>query len=315
MSEVVVATGYGGPDVLAVVDEPVGEPGPGQVRIAVRAAGVNPIDVKAYSGAFGSDPSALPKHLGAEAAGVVTAVGPGTTGAAGPVSVGDEVIAFRASGAYATDLLVPGESVVPKPANLPWDQAGGLLLTGATAVHTLEAVAVGADDTVVVHGAAGGVGLFAVQLAVARGATVIATASPAKHELLRELGAVPVAYGHGLADRVRAAAPGGVTAAIDLVGTDEAVDVSVELVADRRRIATIAAFDRAPGLGIQLLGGGPGADPGADTRAAARTKLTGAAAAGALRVIVTRTYPLAEAAAAHREIMGGHTTGKIVLLP
>jgi NADPH:quinone reductase-like Zn-dependent oxidoreductase len=315
MSDVVVATGYGGPEVLAVLDEPVGEPGPGQVRIAVRAAGVNPIDVKAYSGAFGTDASLLPMHLGAEAAGVVTAVGPDTAGAAGPVSVGDEVIAYRASGAYASELIVPGASVVPKPATLPWAQAGGLLLTGATAVHTLVAVAVGADDTVLVHGAAGGVGLFAVQLAVARGASVIATASPAKHELLRELGAVPVAYGDGLADRVRAAAPAGVTAAVDLIGTDEAVDVSVELVADRRRIATIAAFSRAPGLGIQLLGGGPGADPGDAIRAAARTQLTSAAAAGELRVFVARTYPLGEAAAAHRDITGGHTTGKIVLLP
>jgi NADPH:quinone reductase len=315
MSKVVVATGYGGPEVLSVLDEPVAEPGPGQVRIAVRAAGVNPIDVKAYSGAFGTDASALPMHLGAEAAGVVTAVGPGASGAAGPVSVGDEVIAYRASGAYAADLIVPGASVVPKPATLPWDQAGGLLLTGATAVHTLEAVAVGADDTVLIHGASGGVGLFAVQLATARGATVIATASPAKHELLRELGAVPVAYGDGLAARVRAAAPGGVTAALDLIGTDEAVDVSIELVADRHRIATIAAFGRAPGLGIQLLGGGPGADPGDEIRAAARTQLTSAAAAGELRVFVARTYPLDDAAAAHRDILGGHTTGKIVLLP
>jgi NADPH:quinone reductase len=315
MSKVVVATGYGGPEVLSVLDEPVTEPGPGQVRIAVRAAGVNPIDVKAYSGAFGTDASALPMHLGAEAAGVVTAVGPGASGAVGPVSVGDEVIAYRASGAYAADLIVPGASVVPKPATLPWDQAGGLLLTGATAVHTLEAVAVGADDTVLIHGASGGVGLFAVQLATARGATVIATASPAKHELLRELGAVPVAYGDGLAARVRAAAPGGVTAALDLIGTDEAVDVSIELVADRRRIATIAAFGRAPGLGIQLLGGGPGADPGDEIRAAARTQLTSAAAAGELRVFVARTYPLDDAAAAHRDILGGHTTGKIVMLP
>lgn len=315
MSAIVVATGYGGPEVLAVVDQPVGEPGPGEVRIAVRAAGVNPFDHKSYSGAFGSDPSALPMRVGSEAAGVVTAVGPGTVGAAGPVSVGDEVIAFRAPGAYAADLIVPGASVVPKPANLAWDAAGGLLLTGATAVHTLEAVGLGADDIVLIHGASGGVGLFAVQLAVARGATVIATASAAKHELLQELAAVPVTYGDGLADRVSAAAPSGITAAIDLIGTDEAVDVSLELVADRQRIATIAAFGRAPGLGIQLLGGGPGADPGDDIRAAARTQLTSAVAAGQLRVFVARTYPLTEAATAHRAIQGGHTTGKIVLVP
>jgi NADPH:quinone reductase-like Zn-dependent oxidoreductase len=225
------------------------------------------------------------------------------------------VIAYRAPGAYAADLIVSGESVVPKPADLPWDQAGGLLLTGATAVHTLEAVGVGPDDTVLIHGASGGVGLFAVQLAVARGATVIGTASVGKHELLRELGAIPVSYGEGLADRVRVAAPGGVTAGIDLIGTDEAVDVSVELVSDPRRIATIAAFGRAPALGIQLLGGGPGADPGTEIRSAARTQLTSAVAAGRLRVFVSRTYRLAEAAEAHRDIMSGHTTGKIVLIP
>jgi NADPH2:quinone reductase len=315
MSAVVVATAFGGPEVLSVIDEPVGEPGPGEVRIAVRAAGVNPIDHKAYSGAFGRDPASLPMRLGAEAAGVVTAVGPGSIGAAGPVSVGDDVIAYRASGAYASDLIVPAASVVPKPATLPWDQAGGLLLTGATAVHTLEAVGAGADDTVLIHGASGGVGLFAVQLAASRGATVLATAAPAKHDLLREFGATPVTYGDGLADRVRALAPDGVTAALDLVGTDEAIDASLELVADRRRLATIAAFGRAPGLGIQLLGGGPGADPGTEIRAGARTKLTDAFAAGRLRVIVANTYPLDGVADAHREIMAGHTTGKIVLIP
>lgn len=306
-----VATAYGGPEVLRLVEAPTPEPGPGEVRIAVRAAGVNPIDYKAYSGAFGADPAALPMRLGAEAAGVVTAVGPDLD----TVAVGDEVIAFRASGAYATDLVVPLDAVVPKPAGLGWEQAGGLLLTGATAWHTVEAVGVRQGDTVLVHGGTGGVGLIAVQLVAARGATVVATASERNHALLRELGAVPVTYGAGLADRVRAAAPNGVTAAIDTVGTDEAVDVSLELVADRRRIATIAAFGRAPGLGIQLLGGGPGADPGDELRMAARRPLAEAAADGRLRVVVARTYPLAQAADAHREIMQGHTTGKLVLLP
>jgi NADPH:quinone reductase-like Zn-dependent oxidoreductase len=315
MSAVVVATAYGGPEVLSVVDEPVPDPGPGEVRIAVRAAGVNPVDYKAYSGAFGTDPSALPMRLGAEAAGVIMDVGPGATGPAGPLAVGDQVIAYPAAGAYASDLVVPGDSVVPKPATVPWDQAGGLLVTGVTAVHALEAVGVRAGDTVLIHGASGGVGLMAVQLALGRGATVIVTAAPARHDLLREFGANPVAYGDGLADRVRAAAPGAVDVALDLIGTDEAVDVSLELVTDRSRIATIAAFGRAPGLGIQLLGGGPGADPGTAIRAAARLQLTEAVAAGRLRVIVANTYPLAEAAAAHREIMAGHTTGKIVLLP
>jgi NADPH:quinone reductase len=315
MSQVVVATGYGGPEVLSVIDAPTPEPGPGEVRIAVRAVGVNPIDHKTYSGLFGTDPANLPMRLGAEAAGVVTAVAADAVGPAGPIAVGDEVIAYRAAGAYAAELVVPAESVVPKPAGLSWEQAGGLLLTGATAVHALEAVRVGADDTVLIHGAAGGVGLVAVQLAVGRGAQVIATASPGKHELLRELGATPVAYGDGLAERVRAAAPNGVDAAIDTVGTDEAVDVSLALVSDRQRIVTIAAYGRAGQDGIKLIGGGPGADPGTEIRAAARLQLTAEVEAGRLRVLVARAYPLAEAAAAHAESRAGHTTGKIVLVP
>lgn len=315
MSERVVASAYGGPEVLSVIDESVPEPGAGQVTIAVRAAGVNPVDYKMYSGAFGSDPANLPLRLGAEAAGLVTAVGPDALGPAGPIQVGDEVIAYRAPGAYAAELLVPASSVVPKPAGLSWEQAGGLMVAGVTAVHVLEVIGVREGETVLIHGAAGGVGLVAVQLAVARGATVLGTASPAKHDLLRELGAVPIAYGPGLADRVRAAAPDGVDSAADLVGTDEAVDVSVELVPERSRIATIASFVRGAQAGIKLLGGGPGADPGTDIREAARLQLTAAAEAGRLHLLVAASYPLRDAAAAHRDIMTGHTSGKIVLVP
>ncbi|MDT0267501.1 NADP-dependent oxidoreductase [Streptomyces sp. DSM 44915] len=310
-----MAGGYGGPEVLSVIDIAVPEPKARQVRIAVRAAGVNPFDHKVYSGVFGADPARLPLRLGVEAAGVVTAVGDDAVGPAGPIAVGDEVIAQHAPGAYATELVVPASSVVPKPAALSWEQAGGLLAAGGTAVHVLEAIGLGKDETVLIHGAAGGVGLVAVQLAVARGATVLATASQAKHDLLRELGARPVEYGPGLADRVRAVAPEGVHAAADLVGTDEAVDVSVALVPDRLRVATIAGHQRGARAGIRLLGGAPGGDPGTEIREAARLRLTEAAAAGRLRVVVAGTYPLRAAAAAHREIMTGHTTGKIVLVP
>jgi NADPH:quinone reductase len=315
MSLVAIATAYGGPEVLSVVDEPVPDPGPGEARIQVRASAVNPADYKSYGGAFGTDPAKLPIRLGFEAAGVVTAVGAGAAGPAGPVAVGDEVIAYRVTGGYAAELTVPGRVLVPRPPQLDWPQAAGLLLAGVTAWHTLEATGVGAGDTVLVHGATGGVGLMAVQLAAPRGATVIGTASPARHQVLRDLGAVPVAYGDGLADRVRAAAPGGVDAALDLVGTDEAVDVSLELVADRARIATIASFGRGPKLGIKVLGGGPGADPGTAIRDAARLKLVELVEAGQLRVLVSRTFPLTDVAEAHREIMTGHATGKIALIP
>jgi NADPH:quinone reductase-like Zn-dependent oxidoreductase len=309
MSAVVVATDFGGPEVLAVIDEPNPEPGPHEVRLAVRAVGVNPVDYKSYSGAYGTDPALLPKRLGSEASGVVDAVGPDVTG----IGVGDEVIAFRAPGAYAEHLVATEQAITPKPPSLPWGQAAGLMLTGATATHALVAAAASAGETVLVHGGAGGVGLMAVQLARARRSVVIATASERNHGLLREFGAIPVAYGPGLAERVRAVAPQGVDAALDLVGTDEAVDVSLELVENRRRIVSIAAFGRGPGEGITLIGGGPGADPGTEIRDAARAQLAADAGSGALRVVVHRTFALVDAADAHRELMTGHVTGKIIL--
>ena len=315
MASVVIAPAYGGPEVLTVVDEPTPAPGPGEVRVEVRAAGVNPIDYKVYSGAFGTDPARLPIRLGSEAAGVVAAVGPDAVGPAGPVAVGDEVIAYRAPGAYAAELVVPAQAIVPKPATLDWAQAAGLMVTGVTAWHALTVTDVHAGDTVLINGAAGGVGVMAVQLAVARGAGVVATASPARYAFLRELGATPVAYGPGLAGRVRAAAPDGVTAALDLVGTDEAMEVSLAQVPDRARIVTIAAFAKGLAAGIKVVGGAPGADPGTEIREAARLDLARLATDGKLKVFVTRTFPLAEAGAAHQAIMTGHTTGKIALLP
>ena len=316
MAAMVIAAAFGGPDVLSIIEEPAAEPGPGQARITVRAAGVNPADYKAYSGAFGADPARLPVRPGSEAAGVVSAVGPGApAGPAGPVAVGDEVIAYRVSGAYATELAAPAAALVPKPAALDWAQAACLMVAGVTAWHLLAATDVHEGDTVLMHGGAGGVGLMALQLATGRGATPVVTATPAKHGFLRALGALPVAYGPGLAGRVRAEVPGGVDAALDLVGTDEALDVSLELVSDRARIATIAGFARGFREGIKVLGGAPGADPGTQIRDAARLELARLAAERALRVFVTQTFPLDKAAEAHRSIMTGRTTGKIALIP
>lgn len=315
VAAVVVAAAYGGPEVLTVVDEAAAEPGPGQARLDVRAIGVNPIDYKAYSGGMGSDPARLPLRLGFEAAGVVTAVGPDAVGPTGPVAVGDEVIAYRIAGGYAAELVAPAQALIPKPPALSWPESSGLMLAGATAWHALAATDVARGDTVLVHGASGGVGLMAVQLALSSGATVIGTASPARHDLLRNLGVIPVAYGVGLADRVRAAAPRGIDVALDLVGNDEAIGVSVELVADRKRIATTAAPRRGLEMGIKALGGGPGADPGTELRSAARAQLADLAGQGALRVLVSQTFPLHDAAAAHRAIMDGHTLGKIALIP
>ena len=310
-NRVVVATAFGGPEVLQVVDGPALEPGPGNVLIDVRAAGVNPIDWKTYAVGPRSDPSRLPLRLGHEVAGVVSAVGPSVRW----LSEGDAVIAWRVTGGYADRIEVPEQVTVRRPADLGWAAASGLMLTGATAVHTLTATNVRTGDVVLVHGGSGGVGRMAVQLAELRGAFVVATASPHAHEDLRSLGAIPVEYGPGLVERVRAVAPGPVTVAIDTVGTDEALDASIELVADRARIASIAGFARGVSLGIKLLGGGPGADPGTEVREAARAQLAELAADGVLDVRVARTYLLDEVADAHRAGLGGHPGGKLVLLP
>lgn len=306
----VVAPRYGGPEVLELVEQQLEPPGPGQVLLEVRAAGTNPADAKLRAGAFGEDPAALPLRLGYEASGVVRAAGDGSSW-----HRGSEVIAFRVRGAYASALLVDEDALVAKPKGLSWPEAAALMLTGATAVHALTATGVGPGDTVLVHGGAGGVGQMAVQIASLGGARVLATASPRNHDLLRELGAEPVSYGEGLLERVRTAAPGGVTAALDLVGTDEALDTSLALVADRDRIATIANFERGGAEGVRVLGTGPGADAGDDIRAAARPELARLAGEGRLRVRVSASYPLEEAAQAHRALESGHSDGKIVLLP
>jgi NADPH:quinone reductase-like Zn-dependent oxidoreductase len=224
--------------------------------------------------------------------------------------VGDEVIVTNIRGGYAQQVLADASDVGHKPASLNFEQASGLLLVAGTAWHLLTKTAVGTGDTVLIHGASGGVGLMAVQLAVARGAKVIATASPARHDQLRRYGAEPVAYGEGLADRVRAIGP--VDAALDLVGTDEALDTSIDLVADRGRIATIAGFARAGELGIAVL---TGADGGQAIRDASRADLIELAKAGDLEVTVDRVFPLDEAAEAHRYLQSGHARGKVVLVP
>jgi NADPH2:quinone reductase len=311
----VVATAFGGPEVLAVIDEEVGSPGAGQVLLEIRAAGTNPIDYKLYGGARGKDQAWLPMSLGLEASGVVLAVGDGAEGPAGAIHAGDEVIAFHAVGSYAERLIVTAAAVVPKPPTLSFEEAAGLMLVGTTAAHALLAVGVNDGDTLLLHGASGGVGLLAVQLAVAQGVRVIGTASEGSHAELRRLGAEPVVYGEGLVERIRDLAPDGVDAAIDSVGTDEAIDTSLELVADRRRIATLAAAQRGLALGIQALGSAPGADPGMEIRANARLDLVQQAAKGLIEVRVAATYPLADAAEAHRQLATGHTHGKIVLVP
>lgn len=310
MTRQVVAQAYGGPDVLTVRHVELPQPGPDQVLLTVRAAGTNPFDYKIYSGDMGDDPDRLPIAVGGEVCGVVAEASARIAGYTGALKVGDEVIATGVTGAYADQVVVDADQVGHKPATLTPEEAAGLLLTGGTAWHLLTKTDVGTDDVVLIHGAGGGVGQMAVQLAVARGATVIATASAGRHEQLRHLGAQPVEYGVGLADRVRAL--GAPTVALDLVGTDEALDVSTELVADRARIASIAAFARGPELGIAVL---TGAEGGQAIRDAARPELIKLAAAGQLKVSVDRVFPLEQAAEAHRYLQTGHARGKVVLVP
>ncbi len=312
MTRVAVATAFGGPEVVHIVDEALSKPAAGQVLVEIKAIGVNPIDYKLYSGAFSSDESTLPLRLGSEASGVVVAVGNTAAGPAGPIAVGDEVIVSGAKGAYAEKVLVPADAVLPKPAGLSWEEAAGVLLVAGTSFDTLEVVGVSTGDVVLVHGAAGGVGSIVVQQAIARGARVIGTARAVNHAALREYGAEPVEYGDGLVDRVRALAPDGVDAAIDTAGTDEAVDVSLELVSDKSRIVTIAAFGRAAGDGFASVGASP---ESAERRKRARLDLIASAGRGEFTVPIAKTFPLADAAKAHEELKAEHPRGKFVLIP
>lgn len=300
MAHAVVFTEYGGPEVLHLVELPDPAPGPGQVRIRVRAAGVQPADTRVRSGAWQSFmPMTFPARLGFEAAGVVDAVGQDVT----DFAPGDEVLGPVAGG-YADALVVGTELLARKPAEFAWAKAGALSASGQTASTALEDLAVARGETLLIHAAAGGVGQIAIQLAAARGARVIGTASEGNHEFLRSLGAVPVAYGPGLVDRVRALAPEGVNAALDGAGGD-ALDVSVELVSDRERIGTIADQGGAKRLGVRWI----------NTRRSAErlSELTELCRLGKLDVPIWKEFPLAEAAAAHRESEGRHMRGKIVL--
>ncbi|SIR95206.1 NADP-dependent oxidoreductase [Williamsia sterculiae] len=312
MTQSVVANGYGGPENLELIEEPGGRPGPDEVVVTLRAIGVNPIDYKKYSGAFGDDPSALPIHLGEEGAGVVTDVADGVAGPTGPIARGDAVVVYPYTGTYADTVVVPASSVLGKPDGVSFEDAAGLLLVGVTAYDLLQTTGVGADDTVVIHGGAGAVGTIATQLAVVAGATVVATARPENHEVLRGLGAIPVSYGDGLLERLRDAIPGGYTVALDTVGTDEAIDTSLELVGDRTRIASIAAFGRASD-GIVILDGS--GDSSKHNRDVARKQLLDQLANGELTVTTAKEFSLADAADAHRELKQTHPRGKFILTP
>ena len=310
MPKVVIAPEFGEPSVLQVVERDRVEPGPGQVRIAVEAAAINPADLKKLRGQFGRG-IPLPLTFGSEIAGIVDAVGPDVDS----VSVGDDVIAYPVQGGFAAEVIAKATNVFGKPADLPWEQAAGILVGGVTAVHMLEAASIAEGDTVIIHGASGSVGLSALQLAVELGARVIGTAGPSRLDLVARYGGEPVLYGDGLLERLRELLPEGADAALDAVGSDEALDTSVALVADRSRIVSVNGFARGGELGITLLGAGPGADPGTDIRNAARQGLIDAVGLGELDILVGETFPLEDVAEAMLLAGSGHSGGKVVLLP
>lgn len=313
MSRQVIAPRYGEPEVLEIRDRDVPTPGAGRVLIRVRAAGVNPADAKQIAGRFGDDPAKLPLRPGSEVAGVVTAVGEG--GAGGPIEVGQEVVAYRVVGGWADHVIAKAENVFPKPAPLSFPAAANLLLAGTAAGHLVQATGVRDGDVVLVHGASGGVGTLVVQLARLAGARVIGTTSDHQADLVRRLGAEPVRYGDGLLERVRALAPQGVDAALDCVGTAEAVAASLALLQDPGRLATLVAFEPVLAAGGKALGTGPGADPGTAVRGAARARLIALAEDGRIEVPVAATVPLDRAADALRTLAEGHPGGKLALVP
>jgi NADPH:quinone reductase len=296
MAERWVATG---PSSFALQEYDVPPPDKGELTISVRAAGINPADVKHPARA-----ESFPVPIGYEVAGVVTAIGDGVR-----FSVGDEVLAFRVSGGWATSITVPASDVLAKPATLTFPEAANLLLAGSTAAEMLHVTGVAAGETVLVHGASGAVGVSVLQQAALLGASVIGTASPARFEVVRRYGATPVAYGGDLRSRL----PAAVDAALDCVGTDEAVDVSLALVADRARIVTIAAAGRAQAEGFTAIAGNRPASKA--FRDQARAGLVALASEGRLEVPIARTFRLSDALEAVEVIRGQHPGGKLALIP
>ncbi len=296
---------YGGVEVLRVADVPDPVPGPGEVLVRVKAAGINPGEAKIRSGLLHARwPATFPSGQGSDLAGVVAALGPDVTG----VAEGDEIIGYTDDRAgQAEYALVEQEHLTARPAAVPWEVAGALHVAGATAYAAVRAVAVRPGDVVVVAGAAGGVGSIAVQLARLAGAAVIGLASEANHEWLAGHGVVPVSYGDGVGDRIRQAS-GHVDAFIDTYGADY-VQLALELGVEPPRIDTIANFTAVQEYGVKAEGNAAGAS------AATLAELAGLIAAGKLEVPIAATFPLAAGRDAYTELASGHILGKIVLLP
>jgi len=296
---------YGGIDVLKVVDVPRPVPGAGQILVQVKAAGINPGEAKIRQGLLHARwPATFPSGQGSDLAGIVAEAGLGVTS----FPAGEEVIGWTDNRASQAEYVVVEEQhLTAKPADVPWEVAGALFVAGATAYAAVRAVSLAEGDTVVVSGAAGGVGSIAVQLARRADATVIGLASEAHHPWLAGHGVIPVSYGGGVADRIRHAA-GRVNAFIDTFGA-EYVELALELGIEPSRIDTIANFGAVARYGVKAEGNAAGAS------ASVLAELAGLIADGQLEIPIAATFPLDQVQDAYRRLAEGHILGKIVLLP
>lgn len=290
---------FGGPEVLEIAELPDPHPGPGEIRIAVRAAGINASDWKKRQGLMDEE---LPQTLGHEAAGVVDELGAGVRG----VAVGDAVFGLSGRGAAQAELAVLSH-FAPVPPSLDFAGAAALPAAIETATRALDQLGVRHGFSLLINGASGSVGSAAVQLAVARGARVIGTASPRNHEYLRSLGAEPVAYGDGLVERIRVVAPDGVDAALDVAGSGVLREL-IELAGGAEHVVTVADFLGAREHGVRFSSG----DAGRAVHALA--DIGELVASGRFSLPVAQTFPLAEIAQAHRVGEAGRVRGKLVLV-
>ena len=302
----ITLSSYGGPEVLELTEQPDPLVGPDYVLVRVRATSVNPVDYKVREGYLqGLFPAHLPLIPGWDVAGVVEAVGPAVT----EYVVGDEVVGYVRKdsighGTYAELVAAHVRHLALRPRSVSFEQAAALPLAGLTAYQTVDLAAVSERDTVLVHAAAGGVGSFAVQIATARGARVLGTASEHNHDYLRALGAEPVEYGDGLVDRVRALAPDGVDAVLDYIG-GESLQASPRMVKDPGRIVSVIDPGMVQGMGGQYAFVRP--DP--QDLAELATMVDG----GRLRIELARSFPLAQAADAQWLVAEGHVRGKVAI--
>ncbi len=297
---------YGGVDVLNIVEIATPVPGPGQVLVRMKAAGINPGEAGIREGKFAQQwPTTFPSGEGSDFAGIVEEVGKEVSG----VAKGDPVIGFsNERSSHAEFIAVAADQVVPRPAGVSWEQAGALFVAGTTAYAAVKAVSLKPGDTVVVSGAAGGVGSIAVQLAREAGAKVIGLASEANHSWLVSRNIIPVTYGKDMADKIRTAAGGRIDAFIDTYGNGY-VELALELSVAPDRIDTIIDFAAAAKHGVKTAGNREGA------KGEVLTELAGLIDKGRLEIPIAKVYHLADVRDAYTELEKRHTRGKIVLVP